>query len=105
MEYNTEKLYFDIETDFENAKARRRESFVSYETAKAKFWVILIARRNAGENMTSPDMKALVQAAHDDEGEIQKTYLAFVHDDHLYRSSKVKYEEAKRQYWDNKIIK
>lgn len=102
MESNREQTMADIENAFEQSKAKRFDSKNRWESAKARLHMELIARREAGQNLTVEDIKATKALAIDNVDYVRDAYLAFVASDADYRSAKVKWEAAKRNYWDSK---
>ena len=99
---NPEQTLADIESAFENSKAERLKARHVWEAAKGRHHMELVARREAGEKWTIADMKAMEAAAIDTVGYVKEAYLSFIHADSEYRAAKVKWEAAKREYWDSK---
>jgi len=92
----------DIESTFEDSKAERLKAKFAWEAAKGKLHMELVARREAGEKLTVADMKAIEAKSINDVDEVRSSYLSFIEADSKYRSAKVNWEAAKREYWDNK---
>lgn len=92
----------DIEAAFEASKAERLKARYQFESAKGNLHMQLMARRTAGEVLTIADMKAILAAAIDNNELVKSCYLRFVETDAAYRAAKVRWEDAKRQYWDQK---
>jgi hypothetical protein len=88
--------------NFETAKAERMKARFQFEAAKGKLHMELMARRVAGEELTSSDMKAILADAINSDPTIKDFYLAFIKADSDYRAAKVMYEKEKRAYWDGK---
>lgn len=101
-ESNPEQDLADIERAFEDSKQARILTKNSFEMAKARYHMTLVARRAAGEKLTIPDMEALEAMALDDVQEVKDAYLDFICADSKYRDTKVKHEAAVRDYWDKK---
>lgn len=104
MESNKEQTLADIESAFEDSKANRMAAKFAWEAAKGKLHMELVARREAGEKLTISDMKAIEAKAINDVEDVRTSYLDFIESDSKYRSAKVKWEAAKRDYWDKKDI-
>lgn len=94
----------EIETAFEDSKAERMKKKLQWEAAKGRFHMGLVAEREAGRVLTIADMKALEATAIDDVPYVRGTYLTFIEADSAYRAAKVKWEDAKRSYWDKKDV-
>lgn len=105
MESNQEQTLVEIEQAFENWKSQRMQAKFRWEAAKGKYHMELVARRESGEKMTIADMKSLESCAIDDIEDVKDAYLWFIKIDGEYRNSKVKYEDAKRRYWDGKPVR
>lgn len=105
MESNQEQKLVDKERAFEESKAARLTARHRWEAAKGRFHMELVAKREAGQNWTIADMKAMEASAIDDVHYVKEAYLAFIDADSRYRSAKVAYEDAKRSYWDSKPIR
>lgn len=101
-ESNKEQTLADIENAFENAKADRMKAKHRWEANKGKYHCQLVARREAGENITVGDMRALEAVAIDDIPFVRSAYLAFIDADSAYRAAKVAKDAAVREYWDSK---
>ncbi len=97
-----EQTLADIESAFENSKAERLKARHVWEAAKGRHHMELVARREAGEKWTIADMKAMESAAIDTVDYVKAAYLGFITADSEYRAAKVKWEAAKRGYWDSK---
>lgn len=95
----------DAQTKFENSKAARLVAKHRWEANKGRYHCELVARRESGETMTVADMKALEAVAIDNIEYVKAAYLAFINADSDYRSAKVEYERATRNYWDSKPLK
>jgi hypothetical protein len=104
-ETNPEQDLSEIENAFEESKQNRLITKNVWDAAKGKFHMTLIARREAGEKLTIPDMEALEACAINDVPEVREAYLDFIEAGSKYRSAKVKWEAAKRAYWDGKDLK
>lgn len=91
-----------VESAFEDSKAGRLTARHRWEAAKGRYHMELVARREAGETMTIADMKAMEAAAIDSIEYVKAAYLSFIQADSSYRAAKVKWEDAKRNYWDKK---
>lgn len=102
MTMESEQSLVDIESAFETAKADRMKAKVQFEAAKGTLHMRLMARRSAGESLTIADMEAIKAAAIDNDDTVKGYYLKFIEADSNYRSAKVKWEAAKRSYWDSK---
>lgn len=102
MEFDQGQQLSDIEAAFEKGKAERYIAKTKFEAAKGLFHMKLVARREAGENLTVSDMKAMEAAAIDTDDLVKQSYLHFIEMDSQYRGLKVTWEDAKRKYWDNK---
>ena len=102
MESDNGQHIANVEAAFEDSKAWRLSSRFNWEAAKGKYHMTLIARREAGEKLTVSDIKALEATAINDVPEVREAYLDFIKADAKYRSAKVNWESAKREYWDNK---
>src|SRR5688572_9818670 len=105
MEYDQGQVIANVEADFENSKAARLIARHKWEAAKGKLHMSLVARREAGETLTIADMEAIEAAAIDNVPEVKDAYLAFIEADSKYRDAKVKWEAAKRAYWDGKEVR
>lgn len=105
MESNQEQTLADIERAFEDASQARDLSETQFAKSKAKYRMGLVARRSAGEKLTVQDMEAMELIAIDDVPEVREAYLEFVASDSKYRDAKVKWEAAKRAYWDGKDVR
>ncbi len=92
----------ECENAFEQSKAKRLIAKQQLDAAKGKFHMELMARREAGENLTAMDMKALSDASIDTNKLVNEFYHKFVNADAEYRSAKVNWEAMKRQYWEGK---
>lgn len=92
----------DIEAAFETAKAERLKAKTQFEAAKGLFHMKLMARRSAGENLTIADMQAMEAASVNTDETVKERYLLFIEADSNYRAAKVKWEEAKRVYWEGR---
>lgn len=99
---NPEQTLADIEAAFEDSKAKRMIANNKWKAAKGTLHMKLVARREAGENLTIADMEAIQDAAINTEPEIREAYMEFIAVDSAYRAAKVKFENAKRNYWDAK---
>ena len=102
IETNPEQTLADIEAVFEDSKANRLILRNRWDAAKGKYHMTLVARREAGAKLTVADMEALEAMAIDDVPEVREAYLDFISADSAYRGAKVKWEAAKRGYWDQK---
>lgn len=91
-----------IEQTFETSKANRFQAKTRWEAAKGRYHGELVAKRNAGAELTQSDMKALESCAIDAVDYVKAAYLAFINADTDYRQAKVAWEAAKRSYWDKK---
>lgn len=103
MESDTGQSMVNVEKAFEDSKANRLTSRHKWEAAKGRYHMELIARREAGENITVTDMKAMEATAIDSIDYVKEAYLNFIQADAAYRSAKVSWENAKRNYWDKKL--
>lgn len=92
----------DIESAFETAKAERLKAKTQFEAAKGLFHMKLMARRSSGENLTIADMEAMEAASVNTDETVKERYLLFIEADSNYRAAKVKWEEAKRGYWEGR---
>lgn len=101
-ESNQEQTLADIEAAFEDSKANRLITRHAWDAQKGLLHMKLVARREAGENLTIADMEAIQDAAINNVPEVREAYLEFIEADAKYRAAKVKYEAAKRGYWDQK---
>ena len=101
---NLEQTVADLERIFEEAKADRNGKDLAFKKASARYRMGLVARKKAGEKLTVQDMDAMEILAIDDVIEVRDAYLASVAADSHYRDAKVKFEEAKRNYWDQKDV-
>lgn len=99
---NQEKTMLEIESAFEDSKAERLKARHVLEAARGRWHMELVARREAGENWTMADMRAMEAKAIDDVPYVKDAYLNFIKADSQYRHCKVQWEAAKREYWDNK---
>lgn len=99
---NAEQDLADIESAYETSKHERSRLKTAFEIAKAKYHGELVARRENGETLTVGDMRALEMVALDDNESIRSAYLSFMKSDTIYRQAKVRWEAAKRDYWDRK---
>lgn len=104
-ESNPEQTLADIERAFEDSKANRLITKNAWEAVKGTYHMKLVARREAGETLTIADMKALEACAINDVEEVRTAYLNFIEADSKYRDAKVKWEAAKRSYWDGKEVR
>lgn len=104
-ERQTEPDLVLVEQAFENAKADRLIAKHRWDAAKGKLHMTLVARREAGEKLTIEDMKAIKDSAIDNDPDVRETYLMFITADSAYRSAKVKFDAATREYWDAKPLK
>ena len=95
----------DIEAAFEESKANRLLTRHAWDAAKGSYHMKLVARRESGETLTVSDIKAMEACAINDVPEVREAYLAFVEADSKYRSSKVTYEAAVRNYWDGRAVR
>lgn len=91
-----------VEMAFEDSKAARMRAKHQWEAAKGRFHMELVAEREAGKTITVADMNAMEAAAIDSVDYVREAYLSFIAADSSYRAAKVKWESAKRAYWDNK---
>ncbi len=105
MESNQEQTLAQIEQRFEDSKEGRLAARTMLEAARGKFHMTLVARREAGEKLTTEDMKALVASAVNDVDYVRAAYLNFVQADTDYRRYKVEWNQAQRDYWDKKPIR
>jgi hypothetical protein len=105
MESNQEQTLADIEKVFEDSKASRFQTRNAWKSAKGRFHSTLVARREAGHNLTIADMKAMEDAAIDNVDYVREAYLEFIESDSKFRQAKVRFEDAKRKYWDSKPIR
>ena len=101
-ETNKEQTLSDIEKAFEDSKSSRFQAKTRWESAKGRYHGELVAKREAGHNLTQTDMKALEACAIDSIDYVKAAYMDFIKADTEYRQAKVKWEDAKRSYWDNK---
>jgi hypothetical protein len=101
---NPEQALSDIENAFEESKANRLITKNVWDAAKGRFHMTLIARRESGEKLTIADMEAMEACAINDVDDVRAAYLDFIEADSKYRSAKVKWESAKRKYWDGKDL-
>ncbi len=101
-ETNPEQTVADFERVFEDAKVARNKANLDFDKAKARYRMKLVARKKAGEKLTIPDIDAMEILAIDDVPEVKEAYLAAVKADSHYRDSKIKFEDAKRGYWDGR---
>lgn len=101
-ESNPEQTLADIEKAFEDSRQTRILAKNHFARAKARYRMTLVARRAAGERLTIPDMDALEELAIDDVPDVREAYLEYIASDSKYRDAKVRWEDAKRRYWDNK---
>lgn len=99
---NQEQTLVEIEAAFEESKAQRLRSRHILEAARGRYHMELVARREAGEKWTIADIKAMEASSIDSIDYVKQAYLGFIEADSSYRSAKVKWEAAKRDYWDNK---
>lgn len=102
MESNQEQTLADIEKVFEDSKAARFINKNQWEATKGRLHMTLVSRREAGANLTIADMKAIEASAINDNEDVRDAYLSFIQADSKYRDAKVKWESAKRGYWDQK---
>lgn len=92
----------DVESAFEDSRAVRMRSKHKLDASKGRYHMELVARREAGVTMTATDMKAMEDASIDSIDYVRDAYMAFIAADSSYRAAKVKWENAKRNYWDQK---
>lgn len=97
-----EQTLADLESAFLKAKADRFTARRKWEAAKGKYHLELIARREAGEKLTIADMKAMQDVAIDEVQYVKDAYLEFVSVTTRAIQAEVKFNEATREYWDNK---
>lgn len=105
MDSDQGQVIANIEAVFENSKAARLIARHRWEAAKGKLHMELVAKREAGANLTIADMEAIQAAAIDNVPEVKAAYLSFIEADSKYRDAKVKWEAAKRAYWDSKPVR
>ena len=99
---NSEQDLVNIESAFETAKAERFKAKTQFDAAKGNFHMRLMARRSAGENLTISDMEAMKNDAINTDELLKTVYLRFIEVDGVYRMAKVKWDSAKREYWDSR---
>lgn len=90
------------ELEFEDAKAQRLIAKHRLDAARGRLHMTLVARREAGENLTIADMKAILAKAIDDDELVKDAYLKFIAADSAYRAAKIAYDCEVRLYWDGK---
>lgn len=105
MESNPEQTLAEIEAVFEDSKATRFITRHKLDAAKGRLHMELVAKREAGTNLTIADMEAIEAAAIDNVDEVRTAWLDFIEADSKYRGAKVRYEAAKRAYWDSKPVR
>jgi hypothetical protein len=99
---NPEQSLADIEKEFEEAKGARHNAVTMLNAARGKKHMELMAKREAGQNLTQSDIKAMIDASIDTEEFMRERYMEFVKADSHYRHCKVKFDEAVRDYWSRK---
>lgn len=90
------------ESKFENAKAARLIAKHRWDAAKGRLHMELVARREAGENLTVSDIKAIEAVSIDNVDYVKSAYLAFINADSDYRAAKISFDACTRNYWDCK---
>lgn len=99
---DTGQAIADAESKFENAKAARLIAKHKWDAARGRLHMELVARREAGENLTVSDIKAIEAVSIDNVDYVKAAYLDFIKADSDYRAFKVEFDAATRHYWDNK---
>jgi hypothetical protein len=101
-ESNLEQDVADAEKAFEYSKQNRMKAKNNFDAAKGLYHGTLVIRREAGEKLTTVDMKALEDQAITEVSYVQSAYVEFIASDSDYRAKKIKYNTSVRKYWDNK---
>lgn len=103
-ETNREQTLADIEQVYEDAKTALRVAKDRLEANRGHYHTQLVARREAGENLTVSDIRALEKTAIDDIPSVRSAYLDFIDKQTAFGISRVTKDSATRSYWDNKEL-